>query len=126
MIGIDASKIIPGLPLYGYKMYVDVDDFDVIVKQTNTITKATRKLLYLEHSDLECFNYTNKVKLENLNTISIKHNPTELLYITEASITEATVLNILRYRLEMLANEKLMHFNTVLNNLSTLKVKTYA
>jgi len=123
MIGIEASNVHPGAYLYGYKLYLDNSDFNVIVKQQNKILKITRKLIHLESKDLECFNYTNKVKFEDLNTIDVKVYPTEITYITEASITETTVLNILENRIQILAEDKLNHYNSILNSTYNLVVR---
>lgn len=123
MIGIEASNLYTGAYLYGYKLYLDNSDFNVIVKQQNKILKITRKLLHLESKDLECFNYSNKVKFEDLNTISVKIYPTEITYITEASITEQTVLNILENRIQLLAEAKLDHYHKVLNSTRNLIVR---
>lgn len=124
MIGIEASNLYIGAYLYGYKLYLDNSDFNVIVKQQNKIVKITRKLIHLESKDLECFNYTNKIKFEDLNTIDVKVHPTEITYVTEASITEQTVLNILENRIQLLAKAKLHHYHNILNNTRSLVVRT--
>lgn len=121
MIGIDLKRIQKGCILYGYKFYID-SDYNSILKQENKIIKNTKTTLYLENKDLECFEYKNKIKLANLNTIEEKDFPSELVYITESSISEITVLNILKERANIILNEKLDYYKKVVNNLDNIVI----
>lgn len=121
MIGIDLKRIQQGCILYGYKFYID-SDYNSILKQENKIVKNTKTTLYLENKDLECFEYRNKIKLANLNTIEEKDFPSELVYITESSISEITVLNILKERANIILNEKLDYYKKVVNNLDNIVI----